>query len=269
MKFFQECEISISSNFGSETILAENVSVTINRSVNSTYVLGRQNSSQVLNTRADETSVDFSYYIEQTDPIFKSIDYIRTGVFTSSFPETNIPIVLKFAGVSGSFYPSRYSISILPNSKILASTTFSNYSDLSGLLLNKLSTNNLNSGSGLAHAWNARVSGNATLAAYNVLGFSYDLNLNWNSIYSIGQRRPRQIDLSAGQETFTFTVEDFNSDFTNPTLSTAKNSTILISDFNGSPLISINTSGSEIDASNFDLNVDDFAKNKLSLKRTF
>lgn len=269
MKFFNECDLSIISNFGSKTILAQNATLSVSRNINSTYSIGRQNSSQLSKTRDDESTLDFSYYIEGSDPIFKSASYIRTGIFLNSFPEINVPVTLKFAGISGSFYPTRYSFSVTPNSRIQANASFSSFSDISGSLSSKAASNNLMSGSGIAHAWNTKISGNITNTIYNTLEFDYSLNINWDPIYSIGQRRPRQVNLSAGQETFDFVVEDGDSNFDAVTLSTSKNSTVYIGDFSTQTIFSINTSGSDIDSSSLGLNVEDVVKNKLSLKRTF
>lgn len=267
MKYFNECEVVFNSRFGSGVILAQNASIAVNRSINSTYTIGRQNASQVFKTKTDETNIDFTYFPNISDPIYKCFEYIKTGVFTNSFPESFIPIQVVVAGASGSFYPSRFALGINPNSKVQASVSFSSFSNLSGSLNDKAAINNLNSGSGIAHSWNAKVSG--TAAAYNVLDFNYDLSINWNPIYSIGQQRPRQVDLSAGQESFNFTIENFNSNFSNTDLSTAENAKINITTFGNQSIILLNTSGSKIDSSNLSINLDDFAKNKISLKRSF
>lgn len=267
MKFFNECEVIFNSRFGSGLVLAQNASIGVARSINSTYVIGRQNASQVLKTKADETNIEFTYLPNISDPIYKCFDYIKTGVFTGSFPELFIPVQVSIAGISGSFYPSRFGLSVNPNSKIQASVSFSSFSDISGSLTSKSVINNLNSGSGIAHSWNAKVSGTAGL--YNVLDCSYDMSLNWNPIYSVGQRRPRQIDLSAGQETFNFTIEDANSNFSNTSLLTAENAKINITTFGEQSIMILNTSGSRIDSSDISINLDDFAKNKITLKRTF
>ena len=267
MKYFNECDVVFNSRFGSGLVLAQNASITVNRNINSTYTIGRQNSSQMFKTKADETNVEFTYFPNISDPIYKCFDYIKTGIFTNSFPETNIPVQVALAGVSGSFYPSRYSLTVNPNSKIQASVSLSSFSNISGSLNNKTAINNLASGSGIAHSWNAKVSG--TAAVYNVLDFSYGISINWNPIYSVGQQRPRQVDLSAGEETFDFTVENFNSNFSNTDLSTAENAKINITTFSNQSIMIINTSGSKIDSSNMSINLDDFAKNKISLKRSF
>ena len=267
MKYFNECDVVFNSRFGSGLVLAQNASITVNRNINSTYTIGRQNSSQMFKTKADETNVEFTYFPNISDPIYKCFDYIKTGIFTNSFPETNIPVQVALAGVSGSFYPSRYSLTVNPNSKIQASVSLSSFSNLSGSLNNKTAINNLASGSGIAHSWNAKVSGTAAL--YNVLDFAYGISINWNPIYSVGQQRPRQVDLSAGEETFDFTIENFNSNFSNTDLSTAENAKINITTFGNQSIMIINTSGSKIDSSNMSINLDDFAKNKISLKRSF
>ena len=267
MKYFNECDVVFNSRFGSGLVLAQNASITVNRSINSTYIIGRQNSSQMFKTKADETNVEFTYFPNISDPIYKCFDYIKTGIFTNSFPETNIPVQVALAGVSGSFYPSRYSLTVNPNSKIQASVSLSSFSNISGSLNNKIAINNLASGSGIAHSWNAKVSGTAAL--YNVLDFAYGISINWNPIYSVGQQRPRQVDLSAGEETFDFTIENFNSNFSNTDLSTAENAKINITTFGNQSIMIINTSGSKIDSSNISINLDDFAKNKISLKRSF
>jgi hypothetical protein len=85
----------------------------------------------------------------------------------------------------------------------------------------------------------------------------------------VGQQRPRQVDLSAGEETFDFTIENFNSNFSNADLSTAENAKINITTFGDQSIMIINTSGSKIDSSNMSINLDDFFKNKISLKRSF
>ena len=267
MKYFNECDVVFNSRFGSGLVLAQNASITVNRSINSTYIIGRQNSSQMFKTKADETNVEFTYFPNISDPIYKCFDYIKTGIFTNSFPETNIPVQVALAGVSGSFYPSRYSLTVNPNSKIQASVSLSSFSNISGSLNNKIAINNLASGSGIAHSWNAKVSGTAAL--YNVLDFAYGISINWNPIYSVGQQRSRQVDLSAGEETFDFTIENFNSNFSNTDLSTAENAKINITTFGDQSIMIINTSGSKIDSSNMSINLDDFAKNKISLKRSF
>ena len=267
MKYFNECDVVFNSRFGSGLVLAQNASITVNRSINSTYTIGRQNSSQMFKTKTDETNIEFTYFPNISDPIYKCFDYIKTGIFTNSFPEINIPVQVTLVGISGSFYPSRYSLTVNPNSKIQASVSLSSFSNLSGSLNNKTTINNLASGSGIAHSWNAKVSG--TAAVYNVLDFSYGISINWNPIYSVGQQRPRQVDLSAGEETFDFTVENFNSNFSNTDLSTAENAKINITTFSNQSIMIINTSGSKIDSSNMSINLDDFAKNKLSLKRSF
>ena len=267
MKYFNECDVVFNSRFGSGLVLAQNASITVNRNINSTYTIGRQNSSQMFKTKADETNVEFTYFPNISDPIYKCFDYIKTGIFTNSFPETNIPVQVALAGVSGSFYPSRYSLTVNPNSKIQASVSLSSFSNISGSLNNKTAINNLASGSGIAHSWNAKVSGTAAL--YNVLDFAYGISINWNPIYSVGQQRPRQVDLSAGEETFDFTIENFNSNFSNTDLSTAENAKINITTFGNQSIMIINTSGSKIDSSNMSINLDDFAKNKISLKRSF
>lgn len=267
MKYFNECDVVFNSRFGSGLVLAQNASITVNRSINSTYTIGRQNSSQMFKTKADETNVEFTYFPNISDPIYKCFDYIKTGIFTNSFPETNIPVQVALAGVSGSFYPSRYSLTVNPNSKIQASVSLSSFSNFSGSLNNKTAINNLASGSGIAHSWNAKVSGTAAL--YNVLDFAYGISINWNPIYSVGQQRPRQVDLSAGEETFDFTIENFNSNFSNTDLSTAENAKINITTFGNQSIMIISTSGSKIDSSNISINLDDFAKNKISLKRSF
>ena len=267
MKYFNECDVVFNSRFGSGLVLAQNASITVNRNINSTYTIGRQNSSQMFKTKADETNVEFTYFPNISDPIYKCFDYIKTGIFTNSFPETNIPVQVALAGVSGSFYPSRYSLTVNPNSKIQASVSLSSFSNISGSLNNKTTINNLASGSGIAHSWNAKVSGTAAL--YNVLDFAYGISINWNPIYSVGQQRPRQVDLSAGEETFDFTIENFNSNFSNADLSTAENAKINITTFGDQSIMIINTSGSKIDSSNMSINLDDFAKNKISLKRSF
>ena len=267
MKYFNECDVVFNSRFGSGLVLAQNASITVNRNINSTYTIGRQNSSQMFKTKADETNVEFTYFPNISDPIYKCFDYLKTGIFTNSFPETNIPVQVALAGVSGSFYPSRYSLTVNPNSKIQASVSLSSFSNISGSLNNKTTINNLASGSGIAHSWNAKVSGTAAL--YNVLDFAYGISINWNPIYSVGQQRPRQVDLSAGEETFDFTIENFNSNFSNADLSTAENAKINITTFGDQSIMIINTSGSKIDSSNMSINLDDFAKNKISLKRSF
>ena len=267
MKYFNECDVVFNSRFGSGLVLAQNASITVNRNINSTYTIGRQNSSQMFKTKADETNVEFTYFPNISDPIYKCFDYIKTGIFTNSFPETNIPVQVALAGVSGSFYPSRYSLTVNPNSKIQASVSLSSFSNISGSLNNKTTINNLASGSGIAHSWNAKVSGTAAL--YNVLDFAYGISINWNPIYSVGQQRPRQVDLSAGEETFDFTIENFNSNFSNADLSTAENAKINVTTFGDQSIMIINTSGSKIDSSNMSINLDDFAKNKISLKRSF
>jgi len=267
MKYFNECEVVFNSHFGSGVVLAQNASIGISRNINSTYVIGRQNSSQVVKTKADETNIDFTYFPNISDPIYKSFDYVKTGVFANSFPETIIPVQVVIAGITGSFYPSRFGLAINPNSKVQASVSFSSFSDLSGSIANKLAVNNLNSGSGIAHSWNAKVSGAA--GVYNVLDCAYDLSINWNPIYSVGQRRPRQVDLSAGQETFNFTLEDANSNFSNTALATAENAKINITTFGDQSIMILNTSGAKIDSSDVSINLDDFVKNKISLKRSF
>lgn len=269
MRYFNELEVAVVSNFGSKSLLAQNVTLNVDRAINSTYVISQKNSSQIVKTRNDESSIDFSYYIDQYDPFLNAVTYIKTGTFTNSFPEINIPLVIKVAGISGSFYPTRYSLSVTPNSKLVASVTLNSYSDLSGQLSPKPISNTLNSGSGIAHSWNTVLSGNQTNQIYNVLDFNYDMNINWNPIYSIGQRTPRQIDLSAGQETYTISVEDANSDFSVSSLSVAKNSTLYAFNFIGSRIFTVNTSGSDIDSSSLSVNMDDYAKNKLVLKNTF
>lgn len=269
MKYFNECDVVINSKFGSGIILAENVTINVNRNINSTYVLGRRNSSQVIKTKADETTIDLSYLVNIEDPVFKAFDYLRTGVFISGFPETFIPLTLKVAGISGSFYPSRYSFRIAPNSKIQSDASFSCFSDISGSLANKDSINNLNSGSGIAHSWNARISGNLTNQNYNALEFSYSLDLNWDPIYSVGKQRPAQVHLSAGQESFKYSIENFNSNFSHSDLSTAENSTVYINNFGGGNIFKINTSGSKIDSSSLNNNVDSFIQNQISLRRSF
>jgi hypothetical protein len=269
MKYFNECDVSINSRFGTGIVLVQNATINVNRSINSTYVLGRQNSSQMVKTKSDETNIDFSYFINIEDPIFKAFEYLKTGVFTNSFPEAGIPLTLKVAGISGLFYPSNFSLSLTPNSKVQASVGFSCFSNLSGYLLNKSSINNLNSGSGIAHSWNARVSGNLTEENYNVLDFNYSINVRWDAIYSVGKQRPAQVNLSNIEETFDYTIDDFNSDFSNSNLSTAENSTVYINTFGQKPIFNINTSGSKINSSSLSNNLDDFAKNKISLKRTF
>lgn len=267
MKYFNECEVIFNSRFGSGIVLAQNASIGISRSINSTYTIGRQNSSQMVKTKADETNINFTYFPNISDPIYKCFDYVRTGVFTNSFPESFVPVQVVVAGITGSFYPSRFGLAINPNSKIQASVSFSSFSDISGSLNNKLAINNLNSGSGIAHSWNAKVSG--TAAAYNVLDFSYDMSINWNPIYSVGQQRPRQVDLSVGQESFDFTIEDTNSNFSNSVLATAENARINVTTFGDQSIMILNTSGSRIDSSDTSINVDDFVKNKISLKRSF
>jgi hypothetical protein len=269
MRYFNELEVAISSNFGNRSLLAQNVTLNINRSVNSTYVISQQNSSQTIKTKENESTLDFTYFIDQYDPLLNAVNYIRTGVFFNSFPEVNIPLAIKAAGISGMFYPTRYSLSITPNAKLTASVTLNNFSDLSGQLSPKPISNVLLSGSGVAHSWNAVMSGNLTNQIYNVLNFNYDMNINWEPIYSIGQKRPRQLNLSAGQENFTIAVEDADSNFNNTTLSTSKNATLYSYNFIGSQILSINTSGSDIDSASLDVNMDDYARNKLVLKKTF
>lgn len=269
MKYFNECDVTINSNFGSGIILAENASIDVSRNIDSTYVLGRRNSSQVIKTKLDEASVNLSYYTNIEDPIFKAFTYVKTGIFTGSFPESSIPLVLKIAGISGSFYPSRYTLALTPNSKIKSTATFSCFSNLSGSLSNKNSINNLNSGSGIAHSWNARISGNLTNQNYNVLDFNYNLDLNWDPIYAVGKQRPAQVHLNAGQETFDFKIKNFDSNFSNSDLSTAENSTVYINTFGGQNILTINTSGSKIDSSSLNNNIDSFIENKISLKRSF
>ena len=267
MKYFNECDVVFNSRFGSGLVLAQNASIAVNRSINSTYAIGRQNSSQMFKTKADETNIEFTYFPNISDPIYKCFDYLKTGIFTNSFPETNIPVQVALAGVSGSFYPSRYSLTVNPNSKVQASVSLSSFSNISGSLNDKPTINNLASGSGIAHSWNTKVSGTAAL--YNVLDFAYGISINWNPIYSVGQQRPRQVDLSAGEETFDFTIENFNSNFSNADLSTAENAKINITTFGDQSIMIINASGSKIDSSNLSINIDDFAKNKISLKRSF
>lgn len=269
MKYFNECDVIINSRFGSGIILAENATIDVNRSINSTYVLGRRNASQVVKTKADETTVSLSYYTNIEDPIFKAFTYIKTGIFTGSFPESSIPLTLKIAGVSGSFYPSRYTLALTPNSKVKSTASFSCFSDISGFLSNKININNLNSGSGIAHSWNATVSGNLTNQNYNVLNFNYSLDFSWDPIYAVGKQRPAQIHLNAGQETFDYSIIDFNSNFSNSNLATAENSTVYINSFGGQNILSINTSGSKIDSSSLNNNIDSFIENKISLKRSF
>jgi len=267
MKYFNECEVIFNSTFGSGVVLAQNTSIAVNRSINSSYVIGRKNSSQMFKTKKDETVINFSYLPNITDPIYKCFDYVKTGVFANSFPESQIPVQLRVAGISGSFYPTSFSLDVSPNSKIPVNVSFSNYSDISGSLSSKASINNLNSGSGIAHSWNTKVSGVSAL--YNVLDFSYGLQIDWNPIYGIGKQRPTQVNLSAGQETFDFSLTGFNSNFADVALSTAENAKINIATFGDQSIFILDTSGSRIDDSNLSINVDDFAKNKISLKRSF
>jgi acyl-[acyl carrier protein]--UDP-N-acetylglucosamine O-acyltransferase len=69
MKYFNECEVIFNSRFGSGLVLAQNTSIGVNRNINSTYVIGRQNSSQMFKTKADETNIEFTYFPNISDPI--------------------------------------------------------------------------------------------------------------------------------------------------------------------------------------------------------
>ena len=268
MKYFNECELVFISNFGTGVILAQNASISINRNIDSVNVIGRRNVSEN-QIKLDETSVSFSYFPNISDPVFKCFEYVRTGAFENSFPESQIPIVLKVAGISGSFYPNNFSVDVSPNSKAKVSTSFSNFSDISGLLTSKMATNNLNSGSGIPHAWSVRVSGHNPVANYNVLEASYSSSISWSPIYAIGRLRPSQVDLANGEESMEFLIDDAGSNFFSGVLSGAENVKINFRTFGGDTIFLIDTSGSKIDSSDIGININDFAGNKISLKRAF
>jgi hypothetical protein len=187
-------------------ILAENANLQTDASINPLFLLGyRDNVNQVPNGPIT-SKISLNYILEinsePTKNIVNSIKNIHNDLIYS-------PIILNFAGVSGSYYLQSFGFSANPNSLIRANAQFISFDRLSGNLLKSVNSVNYNTTkfSGIGHGWTVYISSlQNKLPTYS---FDYNFEVNWQPIYTIGQKYPIQVQLQTCKENMKFVRDVF------------------------------------------------------------
>jgi hypothetical protein len=119
--------------------------------------------------------------------------------------------VVEVANISGSFYLEDYSMSIQPNQTVDANATFVSYEPLTGDIGEKRDGENainytpevtpgVNQQPNLAHGWTTFVTDSSTARSFPIYKFDYQFRAQWNPIYTMGHKFPRQVQLlNAGE----------------------------------------------------------------------
>jgi hypothetical protein len=121
---FKDCDVIING----QGVLCENASLNYLNSLRPMYLVGNQ---EVKNIPAGSirSNVDISYFLKvDNDPVFAIIQSIKNNPFDLS------PVILKVAGISGSFFLERVSLKCLPNTTNRVAATFVSFEFLSGAL---------------------------------------------------------------------------------------------------------------------------------------
>jgi len=205
---FNECDVIVNG----VGLAANSTSISEQNNLTPVYSVGYQG-NRFIPSGPVVSNVDISYKLSpDTDPNTRVIEQIK------SFPAIFDPCIIEIAGLECCGYLTSYSLKASPNNEIQASVSYTCFWPVSGILSEKRGTVEYESNyKNFAHAWTTFVSYGETgfLATYDV---NYDFSVEFNPVYSIGDKKPKQIIFGGATERVklikeSFTNVSFSGDF--------------------------------------------------------
>ena len=202
MIYFDEIDLAVKPKGAASYsgILADRCSLNISNSVQENYSIGRTGALGASANGPAQASINFSYFVETaSEPCFEVVRLLKNHHTTKCD--------ISFAGTTGTFYLSNYSLASAPNDTIKATADFSCFDLVTGKNLGKFSrhnsTINYNTSRSTANGWATYLveTGISGRARQNpTLGLSYSFNAKHEPMYCIGNQVPSQVDFMGGQE---------------------------------------------------------------------
>lgn len=273
MIYFNNCDIRINGT----GLMAESVSLSSQNSLRPIRPLGRKAQTSIEPDGAISSELNATYFVE----VGKDLGYAESsGMKQTTDFENLTPKTIVIAGVTGSFYLKSYRLTINPNEPVKADVNYVSFEPLSGGVSAK--PNELeypSSFSGLAHYWTTEIHSNAGTLSVPIFNFGYTFSANLAPIYVLGKKYPKQILLISSEEQVSIVkdqyrpidfyglsgCEEFDDCINNPRLRLYPLGKICNGETGN--YMEFDMSGASVESSNLSINVDDFAKAEISMKR--
>lgn len=273
MIFFNNCDIRINGT----GLMADAVSLSSQNSLRPIRTLGKKAQTSIEPEGSVSSDLSASYYIE----VGKDLGYAEvSGMKATTNFENLTPRTIEVAGVTGSFYLKSYKLTIASNAAIKADVTYVSFEPLSGQITKKPNDLVYATGfSGLAHYWTSEIHSDVGTVNVPIFNFAYSFSANLTPIYTLGRKYPKQVLLIASEEEVNILkdqykpvdfyglsgCQEFDDCINNPRLRLYPLRKIC--DGATGTYMEFDMSGASVNASNLTVNVNDFAKVEIVMKR--
>lgn len=273
MIFFNNCDVRVNGT----GLMAESVSLSSQNSLRPIRPLGRKAQTSIEPDGAISSDLSVSYYIEVGQDLGRA--EVLQMKATTDF-ETLTPRQITIAGITGNFYLQSYKIRVSPNEAVKADVTYKSFEPLSGQVTEKINDITFPTGyTGLAHYWTSEIHSDAGVVNVPIFNFAYSFNARIDPVYTLGRKGPNQVLLISSEEEInvlkdqfkpiTFYgmsgCEEFEDCLNNPRLRLYPLGRLCDEDIN--TYMEFDMSGAQVSASNLSINVNDFAKTEIIMKR--
>ncbi len=203
MLYFDQIDVSINET----GLLAESASLSVENGLETVRAVGRKGTIATIPAGPLRNSFSVNYVAEVTrEPNLGVLNSLKTIESTLSYD----PLVIKFGGLSGSFFLEGYSLKFAPNDVARASVTYQGFTPLSGSLRASGMVDPPINVSGLMHGWTTFSTTPDNFQRTPVLAFDYSFRANWEPVYVVGRAFPLQVQYLGADESMSFTTERFS-----------------------------------------------------------
>ena len=205
MIYFDQCEVSIAGT----GIMANQVSLSNSNSLTPIKVIGKRGVLTQTLTNDITSNLQISYYLEtDSEPNFAIVQEIKDFF---SKDEIYTPRTVVVGGITGQYYLNKYSIKATPNNVLNATVDYLGYGGVSGDFIEKNNSIVYNKSNGEQLGLYVFITSTGNFAANKSLSFDYSFSCQWQPIYTIGQRQPREVKLLGASEEITIERENYHN----------------------------------------------------------
>lgn len=301
MIYFDDIDISVKPKgaVSATGVLAQSCSLEIKNSTRGVRGVGRIGSHGHSAHGPAEAAMTINYLLEtESEPFFEitrllkkpstfqALEYNPDGSLDSRRSQTTR---ISFAGITGDYYLSNYSIRALPNQTLQGNATFNCFNLVSGKnaghFSRDTSTIQYNTTKSTTHGWTTYLIESGNHPKKNpTFELTYSFEARYMPLYTLNRQVPSQVDFVGGEEIMTVVKSDFYnahaSGISGQKTNLASTGTfsgdltiapVLLACNNDKPdsSLQINLSGSHITSTSVSASVADFPKTKITARRSY
>jgi tartrate-resistant acid phosphatase type 5 len=202
MVYFDNCDVIV-NNSG---IVAESATIDVANSLRPIYSVGKIGMTRKVPNGPVISNFRINYVPEiDNEPIYALASIVKAQ---SNVDHSGIRIEL--GGITGfNCYLTSYAVRAVPNEIVKASATFTTFTPLSGFIKQKKAGVNYNINNSIMHGWTTYAISSSGYFNNPTYEFNYELDSEWEPIYRLGSRVPREVKWMGSTERFTLVRDRF------------------------------------------------------------